>query len=58
MPRVIPDFAKEIEKYGMWIWTEDEVRAMMEEAGFAEVSITYERGFGTPKMMLALGVKG
>lgn len=52
------DHSKEIEKYGMWIWTEDEVRAMMEEAGFAEVSITYERGFGTPKMMLALGVKG
>ena len=51
------DHSKEIEKYGMWIWTEDEVRAMMEEAGFAEVSITYDRGFGISKMMLALGVK-
>ena len=51
------DHSKEIEKYGMWIWTENEVRALMQEAGFAEVSITYDSGFGVPKMMLALGVK-
>jgi ubiquinone/menaquinone biosynthesis C-methylase UbiE len=51
------DHSKEIERYGMWIWTESEVRGMMKEAGFAEVSITYDRGFGIPKMMLAHGVK-
>jgi ubiquinone/menaquinone biosynthesis C-methylase UbiE len=51
------DHSKEIEKYGMWVWTEDEVQALMKEAGFAEVSITYDSGFGIPKMMLALGMK-
>jgi ubiquinone/menaquinone biosynthesis C-methylase UbiE len=51
------DHSKEIEKYGMWVWTEGEVRGMMKEAGFTEISITYDKGFGIPKMMLAHGVK-
>jgi len=51
------DHSKEIEKFGMWIWTEDEVRGMMKEAGFSEISITYDKGFGIPKIMLAHGVK-
>jgi SAM-dependent methyltransferase len=51
------DHSKEIEKHGMWIWTEDEMRGMMKDAGFADVSITYDSAFGVPKMMLALGVK-
>ena len=51
------DHSKEIEKHGMWIWTEEEVRALMQEAGFAEISIAYDSGFGIPKMMLALGVR-
>jgi hypothetical protein len=44
-------------KYRMWIWTEEEVLAMMREVGFSEISITYDKGFGMPKMMLAYGVK-
>jgi SAM-dependent methyltransferase len=51
------DHSKEIERHGMWVWTEDEVRTMMTEAGFTEISITYDKGFGIPKMMLARGVK-
>jgi ubiquinone/menaquinone biosynthesis C-methylase UbiE len=51
------DHSKEIERSGMWIWTEGEVRGMMKEAGFTEISITYDKGFGIPKMMLAHGVK-
>jgi len=51
------DHSKETEKHGMWIWTEGEVRGMMKEAGFSEISITYDKGFGIPKMMLAAGVK-
>ena len=51
------DHSKEIEKYGMWVWTEGEVRAMMKEAGFSEISITYDKGLGMPKMMFAYGVK-
>jgi ubiquinone/menaquinone biosynthesis C-methylase UbiE len=51
------DHSNEIAKYGFHIWTEDEVRTMMEEAGFSEVSITYAKEFMMPKMMLATGVK-
>jgi hypothetical protein len=35
----------------------DEVRAMMKEAGFTEISITFEKGPGMPRMMFAQGVK-
>ena len=51
------DHSKEIKKYGMWVWTEDEVRAMMKEAGFSGISITYEKRPEMPKMMFAYGVK-
>ena len=52
------DHSKEIKKYGiLWVWTEDEVRAMMKEAGFSGISITYEKGPGMPKMMFARGIK-
>jgi ubiquinone/menaquinone biosynthesis C-methylase UbiE len=51
------DYSKYVEKGAMWVWTEDEVRSMMKEAGFSEISITYDRGPGMPKMMFAGGVK-
>jgi SAM-dependent methyltransferase len=51
------DHTKDVEKYGARIWTEDEVRTMMKEAGFSDVSITYAKGLMMPKMMIASGVK-
>jgi ubiquinone/menaquinone biosynthesis C-methylase UbiE len=51
------DYSKYVEKGGMWVWTEDEVRGMMKEAGFSGISITYDKGLGMPKMMFACGVK-
>jgi hypothetical protein len=51
------DHSSEINKHGMWIWTEDEVRALMKEAGFSEISIIYQKATGMPKMMFAQGVK-
>jgi hypothetical protein len=30
---------------------------MMQEAGFADVTITYDKGMGMPKMMFARGMK-
>jgi len=41
----------------MMLLTEDDVRAMMKEAGFSEISITYSKGSGMPKMMIAQVVK-
>lgn len=51
------DHTKEIKEYGMSLWTEDEVRAMMKEAGFSEISITYAKGLKMPKLMIASAVK-
>jgi len=52
------DHSKEMKKYGMWLWTADDVRTMLSEAGFSDISITYGKGFMMPKMMIARGVKG
>jgi len=51
------DHSKEIEKYGMHVWTEGQVRTMMKEAGFSEISFTYDKGLGMPHMMFACGMK-
>jgi len=51
------DHSKKVQQYGMELWTEDQVRQMMKDAGFSEVSIKYAKGMGMPKMMLACGIK-
>ena len=52
------DHSKDIKKYGMQLWTEGDVREMMKNAGFSDVSISYAKGMMMPKMMLARGIKG
>ena len=51
------DHTKAVEQWGMGLWTEDEVRSMMQEAGFSNISVSYEKGFKMPKMMIVRGVK-
>ena len=51
------NYSKYVEKWGMWVWTGDEVREMMKDAGFSKVSIKYTKGMGIPKMMIAWGLK-
>lgn len=51
------DHAKRVKEYGMWIWTGDDVKAMLKEAGFSDISITYAKGPKMPKMMIARAVK-
>lgn len=51
------DHAKKVKQWGMWLWTEDDVRAMMREAGFSEISTTYAKGFKMPKIMITRAVK-
>lgn len=51
------DHTKEVKKWGMVLWTEDDIRAIMKEAGFSEISINYTKGFKMPKMMIAQAVK-
>jgi ubiquinone/menaquinone biosynthesis C-methylase UbiE len=51
------DHTKEVEDYGMRMWTEDDIRATLKESGFSEISITYAKGLKMPKMMIARAVK-
>lgn len=51
------DHSKDIKKYGMQLWTENDVRNMLKEAGFSDITITYVKGFMMPKMMIAQGLK-
>jgi SAM-dependent methyltransferase len=51
------DHTKKVKQWGMWVWTEEDMRATMKEAGFSEVSVTYAKGLMMPKMMLARGIK-
>ena len=51
------DHSKDIKKYGMQLWAENDMRNMLKEAGFSDVIITYAKGLMMPKMMLAAGVK-
>ena len=51
------DHTKEIKDYGMRMWTEDDIRATLKEAGFSDISITYAKGLKMPKMMIARAVK-
>ena len=51
------DHSKEVEKYGYRIWAEDEVRTMLKEAGFSDISIIYAKGLMMPKIMIARAVK-
>ena len=51
------DHSKDIKRYGMRLWTENDVRNMLKEAGFSDIVITYVKGFMMPKMMIARGLK-
>jgi ubiquinone/menaquinone biosynthesis C-methylase UbiE len=51
------DHAKYVKKYGMTMYTENEVRALMNDAGFSSISISYAKGFMMPKIMIARGTK-
>ena len=51
------DHSKEIKKYGMQLWAENDVRNMLKEAGFSDITITYAKGLMMPKMMIVRGLK-
>jgi ubiquinone/menaquinone biosynthesis C-methylase UbiE len=51
------DHSREAEKYGYQIWSEHEVRNMLEAAGFSEVTFSYDTESGTSNVMLVCGVK-
>lgn len=51
------DHSKEMGKYGYQILSEDEIKTMLQDAGFTEVSFTYYRGVMIPKGMIARGIR-
>jgi SAM-dependent methyltransferase len=42
---------------GVWVWSEDDVRRLVEDAGFADVSISYARWPGAGEARLVRGIK-
>ena len=51
------DHSKDIKRYGIKLWTEDDVRDVLKEAGFSEIVITYVKGFMMPKVMITQSIK-
>jgi SAM-dependent methyltransferase len=51
------DHSKDIKKYGAHLWTENDVRNMLKEAGFSDINITYAKGHMMSRMMIAYGLK-
>lgn len=51
------DHRKEVERWGMQLLGEDEVRSIVEEAGFSAIRITHARGPSMPKMLIICGAK-
>ncbi len=46
-----------IKKYEMKMYKEEDIRNMLKESGFSEISINYGKGLKIPKMMIARAVK-
>lgn len=51
------DHSKQQAKYGFEVWTEEQVRTLMKEAGFSDVTITYRAAMGMPKIMMVQALK-
>ena len=51
------DHSKKIKEWGIKILSENDVRSMMKEAGFSDISFNYSKDFGIAKMMIVQGVK-
>jgi ubiquinone/menaquinone biosynthesis C-methylase UbiE len=51
------DHSKKIEEWGIKILSEEDIRSMMEEAGFSDISFSYKRDFGIAKMIIVRGIK-
>jgi ubiquinone/menaquinone biosynthesis C-methylase UbiE len=51
------DHSKKIKEWGIQLLSEDDVRTMMKEAGFSDISFNYSKDFGIAKMMIVRGVK-
>jgi ubiquinone/menaquinone biosynthesis C-methylase UbiE len=51
------DHSNDIKKYGAHLWTENDVRNMLKEAGFSDIAITYSKGHMGSKVMIARGLK-
>jgi ubiquinone/menaquinone biosynthesis C-methylase UbiE len=51
------DHSKEAARWGMRLWREDELRSLMEGAGFDAIRITHAEGPGMPRILVVCGAK-
>jgi len=51
------DHSKKIKQWGIQIHSEEDIRSMMMQAGFSDISFTYRKDFGIAKIMIVRAVK-
>lgn len=51
------DHSKMIKEWGIQILSEEDIRSMMMQAGFSDISFTYKKDFGIAKMIIVRAVK-
>ena len=51
------DHSKMVKKWGIKLLSEQDIRSMMIQAGFSDISFTYKKDFGIDKMMIVRAVK-
>ena len=49
--------SREVQKWGMSLLSEADMRTMMQAAGFSEISVDYAKAGGMPNIMVLLGIK-
>ena len=51
------DHSKKIKEWGIQIHSEEDIRSIMMQAGFSDISFTYKKDFGIAKIMIVRAVK-
>ena len=51
------DHSKDAERWGLRLWSEEELRSMMAAAGFDAIRITHAKGPGMPNLLVICGAK-
>jgi SAM-dependent methyltransferase len=51
------DHSKDAARWGLRLWSEEEVRSMMADAGFDAIRITHAKGPGMPNLLVICGAK-
>jgi ubiquinone/menaquinone biosynthesis C-methylase UbiE len=51
------DHSKMVKEWGINLFSEEDMRSMMSKAGFSDISFSYVKGWGIPKVMIVRAIK-